>query len=283
MDSRGLVLGNACHILRRFLIVAMPMVHPFVGEIILPAQGGRDAVIDFQDVLGAYVETTAWALSFLQSQEFCFLAAHQGMLFEPLCPVDQVSIVGTRLSSDFHVVLVQRVRVLSDGEGRGVPCFVFHVRPKSETVVHLDSVPVPQPVFALPRMSRSLPAGQLLKGDVLTGAKHVRANPSFVVVGPPADDRVERPDHGCLRSGSQLSQEPLNFLGIAFPGRLTGGDNGLEPEWLSLCVFTRVCLAHTILSLPRLSRARANWWACAGLITLTAKPTCVNVVARLIQ
>lgn len=137
--------------------------------------------------------------------------------------------------------------MLSDGEGLGVPCFVFHVRPKSETAVYLDGIPVPQPVFALPMVSRLLPAGQLSKGDVLTGAKHLRANPSFVVVGPPSDDRVERPDHGCLRSGSELSQEPLDFLGMAFPGRLTGGDDSLEPEWLSFRGFTRVRLAHTIL------------------------------------
>ncbi len=258
MDTSGFVLGNPCQILRRFLIVAMPMVHPFVGEIILSAQGGGDAVIDFQDVLVAKVETTAWALSFLQSQEFCFLAAHQGMLLEPLCPVDQVSIVGTRLSSDFHVVFVQRVRVLSDGEGLGVPCIVFHVRPKSETAVHLDGIPVSQPVFALPRVPRLFPAGQLLKGDVLTGVKHLRANPSFVVVGPPSDDRVERPDHGCLRSRSKLSQEPLDFLGMAFPGRLTGGDDCLEPEWLSFHVFTRVRLAHTILPESKAQEIKAH-------------------------
>ena len=70
MDTSRVVLGNPCQIFSRFLIVAMPMVHPFVGEIILSAQGGGDAVIDFQDVLVAKVETTAWALSFLQSQEF---------------------------------------------------------------------------------------------------------------------------------------------------------------------------------------------------------------------
>jgi hypothetical protein len=217
------------------------MVHPFVGELILSAQGCGDAVIDFQDVLVAKVEATAWALSFLQSQKFCFLAAHQRMLLEPLCPIDQVSIVGTRLSSDFHVVFVQRVHVLSDGEGLGVPCFVFHVRPKSETAVHLDGIPVPQPAFALPRVSRLLPASQLSKGNVLTGAKHVRANPSFVVVGPPSDNRVDRPDHGCLRSGAELSQEPLDFLGMTFPGRLTGGDDGLEPEWLPFVNASDIC------------------------------------------
>ena len=204
-------------------------------------------MIDFQDVLVAKVEATARALSFLQSQEFCFLAAQQGMLFEPLCPVDQVAIVGTRLSSDFHVVFVQRVRVLPDVEGLRVPCFVFPVRPKSETSVHLDGISVSQPVCALPRVSGLLPAGQLLKGDVLTGAKRLRADPSFVVVGPPSDDRVERPDQGCLRSGAQLSREPLDFLGMAFPGRFTGGDDRLEPEWLSLRVFSCVRLAHTIL------------------------------------
>ena len=143
MDTTGFVPGNPCQILRRFLIVAMPMVHPFVAEIILSAQCGGDAVIDFQDVLVAKVETTAWALSFLQSQESCFLAAHQGMLFEPLCPVDQVAIIRTRLSSNLHIVLEKRVRMLPDGEGFLVSLFVCDGRSKAETSVHLDGVPFP--------------------------------------------------------------------------------------------------------------------------------------------
>ena len=203
MDTSRVVLGNPCQIFRRFLIVAMPMVHPFVGEVVLAAQGGGDAVIDFQDVLLAKVETTSWALSFLQSEEFGLLTAHQGMLFEPLCPVDQVPIIRTGLPSDFHRGLVERIRVFSGVEGLLVSLSVCHVQTETETTLHLDGVPVPQPVFTPLGMSRLLPAGQLSKGNVLTGVKHLRANPSFVVVGPSTDDRVERPDHGCLRSGSE--------------------------------------------------------------------------------
>jgi len=88
MDTSYFVLGNPCQILRRFLIVVMPMVQPFVREIILSAQGGGDAVVDFQDVLVAKVEATSWALSFLQSQELGLLTPHHWVLFEPLCPVD---------------------------------------------------------------------------------------------------------------------------------------------------------------------------------------------------
>ena len=70
-------------------------------------------------------------------------AAHQGVLFEPLCPIDQVAIIRTRLSSNLHIVLVKRVRMLSDGEGFLVSLFVCDGRSKAEMSVHLDGIPVP--------------------------------------------------------------------------------------------------------------------------------------------
>ncbi len=255
MDTSRVVLGHPCQIFSRFLIVAMPMVHPFVGEVVLAAQGGGDAVIDFQDVLLTKVETTSWALSFLQSEEFGLLTAHQGMLFEPLCPVDQVPIIRTGLPSDFHRGLVERIRVFSGVEGLLVSVSVCHVQTETETTLHLDGVPVPQPVFTPLGMSRLLPTGQLFERRVFAGAKGLGTHPSFIVIGPSPDDWVEGADDGFLRSSSQ---EMFNLLGMSLPGCLTGGDDRLEPKWVSFRVFSRVGLAHAVLSNRKTQEVKAH-------------------------
>ena len=173
MDTSRFVLSNPRHVLSGFLIVAMSVVDPFVADIILPAESDRDDMVNFQNVFFSEVELASWALPFLKSEQFRFLASHQGMLFKPLRPVDQVPIVWTCLPSDLHVVFVERVRVFSDRERFHGPSFVFYACPKSETPVHFDGVSFPEPLFAFPRMSRLLPAGQLFEGDILTGVKYL--------------------------------------------------------------------------------------------------------------
>ena len=91
-------------------MVAVAMIDPFVAEIILATEGKGDTVVNFQQVIISKKETASWTLPFLKSEQFGFLASHQGMLFEPLRPVHQITIIGTGLTANFDVVLVKCIR-----------------------------------------------------------------------------------------------------------------------------------------------------------------------------
>jgi hypothetical protein len=165
------VLGHQGQVLGSFLIVAVSMRHPFVAEIIPASKGCRNTVVNFQEVFIAKGEATSWALSLLQSEEVRFLASHQRVLFQSLRPVDKVPIIRTRLPSNFHVGLVERVYMLADRERFPVPFDVLAMSPTSETSMHLDGLPFSEPVFALPGVPCLFPASQLFEGEVLTVAE----------------------------------------------------------------------------------------------------------------
>ncbi len=84
MDTSRFVLSDSRSILGGFLIVAMPMVHPFVVPIILSATRGRDDRIGFENVSILKVESPSWALSLLKCEKLCLLTLHEWVLLESL-------------------------------------------------------------------------------------------------------------------------------------------------------------------------------------------------------
>jgi hypothetical protein len=148
------------------------MIDPFVAEIILATEGKGDTVVNFQQVISSNKEAASWTLPFLKSEQFGFLASHQGVLFEPLRPVHQITIIGTGLTTHFDVMLLECMRMLSDRKSLFVTLFVCHMSSKAEASVHLTGVLLSQPLFTLPRMASLFPLGQLSECDVLTGTKH---------------------------------------------------------------------------------------------------------------
>ena len=73
--------------------MAMTVIDPFVAPIVLSTKSGWDNMIYFEQITIAKVESTSWALALLDLKELSLFVVHEWMLFEPLCPVEQVSIV----------------------------------------------------------------------------------------------------------------------------------------------------------------------------------------------
>lgn len=70
------MFGNPLHIFGVFFVVAMPMVHPFISDIVLASECNRNDMVRFEDVAIVKVESTAWALPFLDDKKFCLLVSH---------------------------------------------------------------------------------------------------------------------------------------------------------------------------------------------------------------
>ena len=85
--------------------MAVSVVHPLVADVILSAQGGWDGMVGFQQVSISKVQSAAWTLPILHAQKPGFLACHQGVVFQPLGPVNEIAVVGTRRALDLHEAL----------------------------------------------------------------------------------------------------------------------------------------------------------------------------------
>ena len=87
IDTSRFVCGNPRQILSGFFIMAMPVIDPFVAPLVLSAKGCRDNMIDFEQITVTKVESTSWALPFLDLKELGLFVVHEWMLFEPFGPI----------------------------------------------------------------------------------------------------------------------------------------------------------------------------------------------------
>ncbi len=228
--------------------MAMTVVHPLVADVVLSPKGERDGMVEFEDVSVLKIEAASWALPLLKCEKFSSFASHQGMLLESFGPVDQVSVVGTSLASDFGVVLAMRVGVIPHIERFGLSLFVLDVGAKSASSIQFDGVLVPGPSFAfLLMMSCLSPSCELPVGCAVTDAKGLRTDHPFVIVRPSSNDRVEATDDGCLWSCPPFSQEGFDLMDMAFDGRFTRSNACLEPKRLPVWPLSRVRFPHAVL------------------------------------
>jgi drug/metabolite transporter superfamily protein YnfA len=168
--------GHVYHVFGGFFIVAMSMIDRFVAEIILSPQGGRDAVIDFQQVFILKVEPASWALPLLYLEQFCLLVVHEWMLFEPLCPVEEVSVKGACSSLYLCVVLALRFRMEPDIDRLWVSYLPLDIHAKPDLSglrINVDPVFSACCLFACTVMPRFAPSCELPKGVVITGCEYL--------------------------------------------------------------------------------------------------------------
>ena len=248
IDTSRFVCSNHRYILSSFLIVAMSVVHPLVADVVPPTQSRWYGVIDFQGVSVLKVEATSWTLPFLESQKFCSLASHQGVLLESFRPVDQVSIIGTCLPSDFGMVLAVRIRMVPHIQRFRGSFVVFDVGAKPASPIHFDGVLFPGPSFALSlKMSRLSPSCELLIRRAVADAERLRTDHPFVIVRPPSNDGRESTDDRFVWSGPPFLQEDFDVMSMAFDGRFTGRDVCLEAKWLPIRPLSGVGFPHAVL------------------------------------
>src|SRR5947199_6320091 len=98
------------------------------------------------------------------------------MLFEPLCPVEQVSVKGACSSFYLCVVLALRFRMEPGIDRLWVSCLPLDIHAKSGlSGLRINSDPVFSAccLFAFTVMPRFAPSCQLLKGVVITGCKYL--------------------------------------------------------------------------------------------------------------
>ena len=108
MDTFGLQLCMP-------LIVAMSMESLKVRKCLCASQTEREDVIYFYQIPILEVQSTVSASSFVAFEQLSERAVCHGMIFEPLCPIDEVSIVGACCSSDFDMALDSRTSVSPEG------------------------------------------------------------------------------------------------------------------------------------------------------------------------
>src|SRR5712692_7698583 len=108
MDTFGLQLCMP-------LIVAMPMESLKVCKCIPTSQAEREDVIYFYHIPILEIQSTVSASPFVVFQQLSKRTVRHRVIFEPLCPVDKISIVGACCSSNFDVALDGRTRVSPEG------------------------------------------------------------------------------------------------------------------------------------------------------------------------
>ncbi len=228
IDTNRFVCGNPRHILSGFFIVAMPVIDPFVAPLVLSAKGYRDNMIDFEQIAVTKGESTSWALSLLDLKELGLFVVHEWMLFQPFCPIQEVSIVGACVSLDQYVVLMMRIRMAYHIHRLGFPLFILEGGSKPIAFIDSDEVLFFHPLLAFLRVSCVSPSFQLKKGDVIAGRECLRANHPSMVEAPPSNEGIEVTDDSLLWSVSLLPQHLPDLLGVALDGFLTGCDDRFE-------------------------------------------------------
>lgn len=208
--------------------MAMAMIDPFVASLIPSAKSYGDTMVNFEQITVPKVESTSWALSLLDVKELGLFSVHEWMLFEPFCPVQEVSIIGTCVSLDQYVVLMMRVRMAYHIHRLALPFFILEGGSKSVALIDSDEILLFHPLLAFLRVSCGSPSSQLKKGDVIAGIKCLRANHPSVVEAPPSNEGVEVTDDSLLWSVSLVPQHLPDLAGVALDGCLTGGDDRFE-------------------------------------------------------
>lgn len=114
--------------------------------------------------------------------------------------------------------LMVRVSMFPEKDGLIIPFFVFDIHPVPEVPLDLDGVSLPLPSFRLVWVPLSLPLDKLPERRVFTHTESLCAYPSFVVVRPPPNDRVEGSYDTFLGSRDPFSQETFDLMSMLFDG-----------------------------------------------------------------
>ena len=198
IDTSRFVLSDSRSILGGFLIVAMPMVHPFVVPIILSATRGRDDRIGFETVSILKGESTSWALSLLKCEKLCLLTLHEWVLLESLCPLDEITVIRAYLPSDLYIVLTMGIRRMSYRDHFRISFPVFDVFPQSKCFFDSHPVFVINPSLAFPRVSCLPPSKQWSKGVAVASLESLTTHYPSIVVRPSSNHWIENAYHCIL-------------------------------------------------------------------------------------
>ena len=147
-----------------------------------------DNMIDFPDISILEDESTVAAFPFLIFEQPCELAFNRGVLFEPLTPIEKLSVV--RACSTSYLCMV--------GDGGLAVISEFNPLKSHEDPVALLFCPPVVPRKPFPPSSGMFVSGPLGQLDVhaviAPGEGFLRRNRS-IVVSPSTDDRIEYLNH----------------------------------------------------------------------------------------
>lgn len=94
------------------LIVAMAMEDILIAQFFPSTEASRKQMIDFYLILIGEEQSTPPAFSLLLSEEQAQRSTHQGVILEPLTPIQQVAIIRAGSSFHFDVSLDRRLGVV---------------------------------------------------------------------------------------------------------------------------------------------------------------------------
>src|SRR5690348_12069057 len=110
-------------------------------------------MVNFEQITVPKIESTSWALALLDLRELGLFVVHEWMLFQPFCPIQEVSIVGACVSLDQYVVLMMRVRMAYHIHRLGFPFFILEVGSKPVAFIDSDEVLFFHPLLTFLRVS----------------------------------------------------------------------------------------------------------------------------------
>jgi len=170
------------------LVMTVSMKHLAVAKGILPPLTFRDKMIDFPPVSILEDESTVPAFPFLIFEQPCELAFNQGVVFEPLTPIEKLSVVRAYSTSYLGMVGDGGLAVISE----------FNPLKSHEDPVALLLCPPIVPRNPFPPSGGMFvfgPLGQLdVHGMIAPGEGFLRRNRS-IVISPSTDDRIEYLNH----------------------------------------------------------------------------------------
>ena len=208
--------------------MAMAMIDPFVASLIPSAKSYWDTMVNFEQITVPKVDSTSWTLSLLDLKQLGLFIVHEWMLFQPFCPIQEVSIGGTCVSLDQYVVLMMRVRMAYHIHRLDLPFFILEGGSKPVAFIDSDEVLLFHPLLAFLRVSCVSPSFPLKKGDVIAGITCLRTYHPAMVEAPPSNDGLEVTDDSLLWSISLVPQHLPDLVGVALDGCLTGCDDRFE-------------------------------------------------------
>lgn len=211
-------------------------LHQFLHRQVRSFSAAEAAHVYFYQIPIFEIQSAIPLSPFVIFQQLSKRAVHHWVSFQPLYPVDEMSIIGTRCSSNLDMALNTRARVFPE---RHFFC------PKGPPFSLVE-----QPVFShnpchvFVRVTALGPSPELVVEKCITRGKDLLTSHRAVVVGPSPYDGIEISNERFLGSGSEFLYLLCQCRRVFFDGLLTGCDDGFVAEWLPIRVLASVRFSY---------------------------------------
>ena len=220
--------------------MAMSVQQAFVAEFFASAFAFGSDVVDFNDIGVLKEQSTPATFPLLFAQEDSFHPIAHGMVFEPLAPGEEITIIRAGRSLDFDVLLDVCLALFPS-------CGFLATELPALSLLHMP-VFVRNPAPSFVWVTIVCPPSRLEVEDVIAGLECFCCHCSTVVIGPSPMHPVELVDELFLGSVSVSFHHHFHRTTMAFDRLFASSDDRFETKWLPARVLSRVRLAHRTLS-----------------------------------